>query len=61
MRRKAKQHRDKLAAEKAKKFVSPVDRIRYAHLNIDFAHHFPADAHGVFAELAGTSARVRTH
>lgn len=44
----------RIFAEKAKKFVSPVDRIRYAHLNIDFAHHFPADAHGVFAELAGT-------
>ena len=58
----------RIFAEKSKKFVSPIDRIKYAHLNIDFAHHFPADARGVFAELGGiqpmsqaTSQLLRPH
>ena len=40
-------------SSRATKYSSGADKVKYEHLNINFANGIPTDAKGIFAELAG--------
>ena len=40
-------------SSQATKYSSGAEKVKYVHLNINFASGIPTDAKGIFAELAG--------
>ena len=45
----------RIFARAATKFNSRDERLKYYHLNLEFADALPSQATGIFAELAGTT------